>query len=238
MSRLMLVATGLVSLLLSSASQVVTQPKPTLSTVFGGSVPQLEGNQVLVQRHLYVAAIDTVRKQPVWVSFTVDRRDWDTDNVLSRNFHTTKELQPYALEQSDYESSGFDMGHLYGLQFVSASVHAAEVNEVSVIAAQMPELNRGVWLQAENRIKKASQDKPVKVITGLLWLSEMPKLKNADEDHSIASHCWVIMNPGPSGIEEAYLIPQDCKQVANIGEFAVRPNELRKQVSSNWVLSL
>lgn len=216
----------------------VTIPIPLISNAFGGSLPAVQDGQMLIYRHMYIAAIDIKRKQPVWVSFTVDRKDWDTDNVLSRNFHTPKELQSYALEQSDYESSGFDLGHMYGLQFVSASTHAAEVNEVEVIAAQRPDLNRGVWLQAENRIKEASSSKPVKVITGLLWALDMPKLANADEYHEIASHCWVIMNPGPSGIEEAYLIPQSCEAVANVGEFSVSPDKLRAQVSKTWVQAL
>lgn len=211
---------------------------PLISNAFGGSLPAIQNGQMLVYRHMYIAAIDIKRKQPAWVSFTVDRKDWDTDNVLSRNFHTPKELQSYALEQSDYESSGFDLGHLYGLQFVSASSHAAEVNEVEVVSAQRPDLNRGVWLQAENRIKEASAVKPVKVITGLLWALDMPKLANADEDHEIASHCWVIMNPGPSGIEEAYLIPQTCKITDVVSDYIVKPNDLREQVSSTWIRSL
>lgn len=225
-----------------SLSLVAQLPEPVaiplISNAFGGSLPAVQDGQMLIYRHMYIAAIDIKRKQPVWVSFTVDRKDWDTDNVLSRNFHTPKELQSYALEQSDYESSGFDMGHMYGLQFVSASAHAAEVNEVEVIAAQRPDLNRGVWLQAENRIKEASASKPVKVITGLLWLSQMPKLTNSDEDHEIASHCWVIMNPGPSGKEEAYLIPQTCKITDIVSDYSVKPSDLREQVSATWIRSL
>jgi DNA/RNA endonuclease G (NUC1) len=174
----------------------------------------------------------------VWVSFTVSKRDWDTDNVLSRNFHTPKELQAVSLEEADYEASGYDMGHMYGLQFVSASEYAAEVNEVPVIAAQRPNLNRRVWLQGENRIKQASETKSVEVLTGQLWLTPMPPLLRADETHSVASHCYLIMNPGPSGTEEAYLVPQDCDPESSILSYALQPKKLREKISSQWLVPI
>lgn len=207
---------------------------PTVDTVFGVSRPALKDGQLLVERHLYVAAIDTKAKQPAWVSFTVTKRDWDTENVLSRNFHTPKQLQDVSLEESDYDSSGFDLGHMYGLQFVSASPFAAEVNEVEVIAAQRPDLNRRVWLQAENKVRDISFNKPVNVLTGLLWLKEMPKLANADEDHTIASHCYMMINIGTDATEEAYLIPQDCNKDAPLADFNVEVSMLKELISGEW----
>lgn len=223
-----------------SARQEIVQLEqtPTVDTVFGTSRPALKENQLLIERHLYIAAIDTKARQPVWVSFTVHKRDWDTDNVLSRNFRTPKQLQDVSLEESDYDSSGFDLGHMYGLQFVSNSAYAAEVNEVQVIAAQRPDLNRRVWLQAENKIKDASFDNPVNVLTGQLWLKPMPKLSNADEEHSIASHCYVIMDPGPSGKEEAYLIPQDCDKDSPVADYVVEADELRDLISDKWTTAV
>jgi len=219
--------------------QVITPIQPSqVSTVFGSIRPEVQAGQILVERHLYVAALDTTAKQPVWVSFTVSKRDWDTDNVLSRNFHTPKELQPFALEVSDYSSSGYDMGHMYGLQFVSASPYAAEVNELSVIAAQRPNLNRRVWLQAEDRVKKASDVKPVDVLTGQLWLKPMPALVMADEEHRVASHSYMIFKPGIGGNEEAYLVPQDCNPESSILTFSIEPKKLRELISAKWVNTL
>ena len=225
-------------LLTVQSPQVVTLQTPQVSTVFGSSRPELGLGQVLVERHLYVAALDPKAKQPVWVSFTVSKRDWDTDNVLSRNFHTPKELQAYSLEEADYEASGYDMGHMYGLQFVSASEHAAEVNELPVIAAQRPNLNRRVWLQAEDRVKKASETKAVDVLTGQLWLKPMPSLAHANEEHRVASHCYIIIKSGLSGTEEAYLVPQDCDPEASVTSFSIEPKKLRELISAKWTNTL
>lgn len=211
---------------------------PKVSTVFGETRPELAVGQILIERHLYVAALDTVSKQPAWVSFTVSKRDWDTDNVLSRNFHTPKELQSFSLEESDYDSSGYDMGHMYGLQFVSASPYASEVNELTVIAAQRPNLNRRVWLQAEDRVKKSSGLRPVNVLTGQLWLKPMPGLVNSNEDHKVASHSFMFLKPGLGDNEEAYLVPQDCDPNSSILSFSIEPKKLRELISAKWVNTL
>lgn len=209
-----------------------------LSTVLGHSRPVLKPGQVSVERHLYVAAIDPEAKQPVWVSFTVRRQDWDTDNVLSRNFRTVKELQPFSLEESDYEGSGYDMGHLYGLQFVSASQHAAEVNEVSVIAAQRPTLNRRVWIQAENRIRQLSSAQEVQVLNGQLWLKPMPGLAMANEPHKVASHCYSLIRLPVPCTEEAYLIPQDCLPDDQLSKHKIEPSKLKEMISTQWTNAL
>lgn len=207
---------------------------PPVVSVFAESVPVVDDDQIIVQRHLYTAAIDPVKRQPAWVAFTVERQHWDTNNVLSRNFRTPKNLQAVALEQADYAGSSYEMGHLYGLQFVAADDYAAEVNEMQVIAAQRPGLNKGPWLAAENRIKKSSEQQPVKVLAGLLWVDAMPALPQADEPHQIASHCWMIFKPGPDGTEEAYRIPQSCSRSDSLAQFATDPAALRYEVSEAW----
>ncbi len=58
-------------------------------SVFAKRVPALKPGQVLVHRHIYVAAVDTAAKQPAWVAYRVSRSDWDTQNVLERKFFDT-----------------------------------------------------------------------------------------------------------------------------------------------------
>lgn len=203
------------------------------STVFANQLPVIRDGQVLIQKHLYICAVDVAAKQPAWVAYKVSRADWDTENVLERNFSTPPELRDICLEQSDYESSGYDLGHLYGLQFVSASRYASEVNQLCAVAAQRPDLNRGPWLLAENRIRKASELRTVPVMAGQFWKASMPALKNADESHKVASHCWIIFGQGET--EEAYLFPQDAAKDAKLEAFYVNPQELKKQISIEWL---
>jgi endonuclease G, mitochondrial len=237
----------IVALLISSRpanAQAVLRPVPDakfsplladrpLVSVFGKRFPVLRSGQILVQRHLYLAAVDVEYKQPAWVAFRVQRSDWDTGNVLSRNFNTPKPLRPYCLEPADFAASGYELGHLYGLQFVSADPHAAEVNQLCAIAVQRPGLNKGPWLQAENRIRKLSEDQPVTVLAGQLWLTKMPPLPKADEPHQVASHCWILFSSGTEA-EEGYLFPQTVAQGDDLPGFAITPEDLKEMISIDW----
>lgn len=166
--------------------------------------------------------------------YRVSRSDWDTENVLERNFSTPDSMRDILLEQSDFEDSGFDLGHLYGLQFVSANKYAHEVNELCAIAAQSSPLNRGPWLRVENRIRAASIAKPVTVLAGQLWIDPMPPLPKSNESHKVASHCWIIFGHD-GGTEEAYLFPQSVNAADEIGTFRLSPSDLRSKISDKWL---
>lgn len=218
----------------SDPSNANDDPTKQFYSVFAKKVPALKHGQVLVHRHIYVAAIEKDAKQPAWVAYRVRRSDWDTGNVLERNFSTPDSMRDVLLEQSDFEGSGFDLGHLYGLQFVSANEYAHEVNELCAIAAQKASLNRGPWLRAENRIRSASAEKPVSVLAGQLWIDEMPPLPQANEPHRVASHCWLIF--GQDGAdEEAYLFPQSVNPDDAITAYRINPSELRLKISDKWL---
>lgn len=208
--------------------------QPFLSSVVKTAVPAWTQGQVLVHRHLYVAAIDKERKQPAWVAYTVKRQDWDTDRVLERNFNTPSELRDFCLEQSDYEGSGYDLGHLYGLQFVSANDYAAEVNQLCAIAAQAAALNRGPWLKVEDKIKQFSESSEVHVVAGLAWKTPIPPLPGADESHAIASHCWILFTVRSTGATVAYIFPQTVKLEDDPQKYAVTPDKLKEFVSPIW----
>jgi DNA/RNA endonuclease G (NUC1) len=201
-------------------------------SVFGDSFPKITTEQVLVTRHLYVACVNTEAKQPAWVAYRVQKSDWDTGNQLSRNFNTPKELQNICLETGDYKGSGYEMGHLYALQFVHGRQDGHEVNQLCAIAAQSQGLNRGVWREAENRIKTASETETVTVLAGQLWLDQMPELPKANESHRIASHQWIMWKT--SRDNEAYLIPQSVKRTDSLSSFTIDRSVLQGKISASW----
>jgi DNA/RNA endonuclease G (NUC1) len=202
-------------------------------SVFGDRFPETTNRQVLVQRHLYLACVDVEAKQPAWVAFRVRKQDWDTEQQLARNFTTPRELRDICLEPGDYNKSGYEKGHMYALQLASGSQYGHEVNQLCAVAAQRPGLNKGPWLDAENRIKKASDRETVSVLSGQLWLLDMPTLRRANEPHKVASHCWIMWSVG--GVEEAYLMPQSATTKDELEQFRIDPQELREKVSRRWV---
>lgn len=215
-------------------TDVVGDQELQFFSVFASEIPAVRVGQVLIQKHLYLACVETAAKQPAWVAFRVSRADWETENVLERNFTTPAELRDICLEQSDYADSGFDLGHLYGLQFVSASRYAHEVNQLCAIGAQRPALNRGPWRKGENRIRERSLNGTISVLTGQLWLDSQPELPRADEPHRIGSHFWMILGTRGSAAEEAYLFPQDVQIDDRLESFRTDAAELRNTINTRW----
>ena len=211
----------------------ISRLSPEIRSVFGDEFPEITKQQVLVQKHLYLACLDREAKQPAWVAFRVRRQDWDTDLQLARNFTTPRELRDICLEPSDYRKSGYEMGHLYALQFVAGREHGHEVNQLCAIAAQRPGLNKGPWLAAEKRIRAASKHITVTVLAGQLWLEPMPPLPHANEPHRVSSHCWIMWRA--KGITEAYLMPQSATTRNNLKDYEIDPRELRDKVSRKWI---
>jgi DNA/RNA endonuclease G (NUC1) len=205
-------------------------------SVFGDAFPVVKPGQVMVQRHLYLSCIDKDAHQPAWIAFRVKATDYGSDNHIERNFNTPQELRAICLEPGDFDKSGYELGHLYGLQFVTAKTEAHEVNQLCAIAAQRPALNRGPWLSVENRIKALSKQNTVTVLAGQLWLEHVEPMVNANEPHKVASHCWMHFTYGNT--TEAYLIPQTVSRTDEIAKFEIEPAELRRKVSTEWIGSV
>lgn len=201
--------------------------------VFADKLPEQKPNHRIVVRHLYMACVDCEAKQPAWVAYRVQKRDWDTENQLVRNFTTPRELRDICLEPGDFHRSGMEMGHLYALQFVSARQDASEVNQMCAVAAQSAGLNKGPWLAAETEVKRASETETVTVLAGQLWLTDMPKLPQANETHKVASHLYLMWYTPTR--ESAYLFPQSAARSDSLQQYKIDRACLEQQISPRWI---
>lgn len=203
-------------------------------SVFADEIPAVRTGQAIIQTHEYLACVDTTRRQPVWVAYTVSHPDYMTDNVLSRNFTTPKQFRPISLESSDYDGAEWaDRGHCVALATKAASRHAAEVNWMPVISIHSKAANRGPIAKLELAIRKLAETGRVEVLYANLFEGNPNKLPNSDEEHEAPSHyCYLVKCKDAA--EVAYLIPWDCEQPAGINEFVVEPQQLKERISDNW----
>lgn len=202
-------------------------------TVFASEIPAVQPGQAVMLTHEYLAALDPVRRQPVWVAYHVEFADHQTDNVLARNFSTPRQFRGMSLESSDYDGAGWaDRGHCVGLAHKAASRHANECNWMPVISIQSSDANQGPILRIEERIRHLTQKHEVEVIYANLFEGCPHKLPNADEEHEAPSHyCYLIRCAGE---EEAYIVPWDCKRDEPRELFTVTPQEMKDRVSETW----
>jgi endonuclease G len=234
LSALLIIATTVVLYGQDSEQSPTVEAAPiTIHSVFAERVPVVTRPSIVLQTHLYLSIIDREYRQPVFVAYHVSRSDFDTDNKLSRNFHTPPELRDVLLERGDLASSEYDIGHAYALASVSARRFASEVNSFACLFVQEPDLNRGPWYDVEKRIRTFADDQDVKVMAGQLFECEMPRLPNADEAHEVASHNWIWFRAGP--LEEAYLFPQwEVERQELASDYEIEPAALFGRVADRW----
>lgn len=208
---------------------------PRVHCVHADSIPILNGDYLVELTHSYISIIDCKNRQAAWVAYHVQRHDFDTNNVLTRNFHTPRRLREVCLEQGDFHKSGYDIGHAYALASVAASPHGSEVNSFGALFAQTPGLNRGPWRKLEAEIRELAQKSDIAVQVGQLWVDEMRSLKNADEPHAVASHNWIWFYNQDRSVNRAYLFPQALAAVEDDPEkYRTPPAKLRKRVAKKW----
>lgn len=169
-----------------------------------------EENQ-FVSGHLYTASINPTNKMATWCAYVVTPGMFEGKNSIDRNWVNGQGLlEEICLEYQDYEGSGYDMGHLVPLGSVKTSQWAYECNFMGVIVPQTPELNRGLWLRLENRVRDLSVVYgKVRVCVGTLYEKRMKGLPKADEPHNVPTHFWAVLRY--DGEIEVYILPQNLK---------------------------
>lgn len=130
----------------------------------------------------FVVYYDSLRHNPL---FTVHRlqprqlRDSLGIRAKRRNYFKVEPRLPSGISatKSDYTNSGYDRGHLVPAgDFVYSQRLKDETFTYVNVCPQMPEMNRGIWVRLENRIRERVLDCSCEayLITGALYLSDKP----------------------------------------------------------------
>lgn len=174
-----------------------------------------DGNRLLISP-IYVASLNPETKFADWVVYRLTPAMSETENVLVRNWRT--EHRGEALEDSDYNGSGYDRGHLVPLESVSGTRHAWHCNRLEVIAPQRPDLNRGPWLALERHVRQIVRERGEALVScGTLYRETQDPLPDCDEPHRVPSHFWLIVSSAAG--EEAYVLPQRSPREAPFEDY-------------------
>lgn len=96
-----------------------------------------------VSSPLYEAWIDCEYHCLSRLSCIVTAKNVAATDDLQRNWFTSPEAEPFALESSDYTGSGMDKGHTRALRWCHQHPAHDDCNFMPVIVPQYPEVNRG-----------------------------------------------------------------------------------------------
>lgn len=116
----------------------------------------------------FTVAFDTERRQPSWVSYSLE----PDEVILSRRLPYRFSADPRFPEsdvRTDYLHSGYDRGHMAPAADFNWSTNAlGETYYFSNICPQVPTLNRGRWREIEEEVREFAKSGTVYVVTAPL----------------------------------------------------------------------
>jgi endonuclease G len=201
----------------------------------------------LIIRDIYALSNNDATKFADWVAYRLDKQ-LISGTTRSRNWAIDPWLDASeTLEPGDYDDANAvlasDRGHQAPLASFDGSPSWRETNYLSNITPQKSDLNEGPWGQLEAKVRKlVNRFGEIHVMTGPLYERTMPRLPNADEEHSVPSGYWkiIIFEDGSHAIHAAaFIFNQETQKNAKVIDHLVTIDEIesRSHLDFLWELS-
>lgn len=181
----------------------------------------------IIRHKTYTLSYNNDAKQAWWVAYIVNVEDISgSANRKEERFVIDKKVKRGSAEPEDYKSSGYDRGHLLPAGDRKATPQAmTETFLMSNVSPQRPSLNRGVWKDIEEQVRKWVKKE------GRLFITTGPVLKPLPKNYI--------------GVNNRVLVPEyfykvvldaDAPEYKMIG-FLV-PNEGANEPMETYILSV
>ena len=146
----------------SSETQVPPLPFSVCSHILPyGKPQQAQKYQIPICRHAYALEYSGRYKTPTWVAYIL--RPKYTVGCLDRVSSFTVDrsiLKQYRSSPSDYEGTGYDMGHMVSSADMSwDELVMRETFIMTNITPQIPGFNRGIWKRLEDQTRAWARER-------------------------------------------------------------------------------
>ena len=126
---------------------------------------------VVLTNLAYTAAFDTETRCPAWVAYDLEPCEVVVTNRAAIPFRADPRVKE-SDNAEDYAGSGYDRGHLApAADFNFDRSALAETYLFTNVAPQVPNLNRGAWLDAETEVRRLAASGTVHVVTFPVYYS-------------------------------------------------------------------
>lgn len=222
----------------------------------GLEIPRIDNPKFLVfcEEGRYVLLYDTLYRQAAWVAHVLTRRDVENDQADRQDrFIVCPSVQangwPYARE-SDYTGTGYDRGHLIpSADRVQTQDENDATFRMSNIVPQTPGLNRGIWNNLEQELRRmAVRMDTLWIVTGGVLRPGLPCLDTSGvgipeyyfkvvltrADQGYQSLAFIIPNaPQIEGTFWDYAVPTDeAEKISNHDFFPALSDALEEQIEA------
>ncbi len=175
-----------------------------------------------------------------WVAYKVIKKNLDGE-TRKRNWKKDPmipiehSLQPKDFRGLNAAPLNFDRGHQAPLASFSNTSNWHKTNYVSNITPQKSDLNRGIWVKLESKIRKlARMQQDVFVLTGPYYSNEYNlQLPNTAKQHKIPAGYWkIIITDTTSSVKiSAFMIPQGVSRMNNYCEYLVEITDISRKTN-------
>jgi endonuclease G len=198
-------------------------------------IPKLKPKEVVVTHTGYSISFNDKYKLANWVAYDLTKEETKGSTERTNKFIPDPFISNGTATDEDYQSSGYDRGHLApAADMTWSSTAMAESFYYSNISPQDKSFNRGIWKKLETLVRKwAEEYDEVFIVTGPVLTTDLPTIGI----HKVAvPKCFfkVILDytePGLKGI--GFIIPNE-KLVGPLQEFAITIDSVEKVTGINF----
>jgi endonuclease G len=141
-------------------------------------IPAIGSNDQLVRRVGYTLKYAEKYEQAAWVAYVLQADQIQGGEERDNQFMPDPVVQSGTAVTADYTRSGYDRGHLApAADFKNSYQVMKETFYMSNISPQVPQFNRGIWLELEKMVRVwANKYERVYVVTGPVLTAGLPTI--------------------------------------------------------------
>ncbi|RYY41026.1 MAG: DNA/RNA non-specific endonuclease [Chitinophagaceae bacterium] len=220
---LILLVVGLMLLLFTCRRGATTKELTFTPPVAGLEIPAPRNGDTPILHEGYALGYRTDAGQAAWAAYQLTGSEVRAANTpRSNDFRPDPAVPGGTADNSDYEQSGYDRGHLAPAEDLSFSTKAMSGSfYYSNISPQLPAFNRGVWRRLEELVRFwARTYDTVYVVTGPVL---EPNLRTVGPHYVAVPNQFykVVLRYGGGGASAMGFLLNNAPSAATLRSFAV-----------------
>jgi endonuclease G len=141
-------------------------------------IPKIQSGDTIIRHTGFTLLYNEKHEQASWVAYELTKEETNSMYRRTNKFRTDPKVKTGTARDSDYKASGYDRGHLAPAADMGCSqITMAESFYFSNISPQVPEFNRGIWKQVEEKVRDwAIHNDGVYIVTGPVLRDSLPTI--------------------------------------------------------------
>lgn len=204
------------------------------------AIPSSKKKILLLEREGFMVGFDTNSKQALWVAYMLTPSKLVPVVKRANMFFSDEDVKDWVAVSVDYESSGYDRGHLApaaDMAYSEGAMHASfgYVN----ISPQKPAFNRGIWKKLEQQVRYWTD------VNDTLWVVSGPLIDKKTDTIRLNNRIpipgrfykAVLRHHKEQWQAIAFLLP-NCRSNAGLWEYTISVDKLETEVGVDFFPAL